>query len=421
MLIQILLLIHITKQSPLIIPFIKESLKEKNNFYSYFTKNNISTLIEIGTPYQKIPFYIKLDEFPISILGNKNKGKYNEIKSNTYNKEEECDYYFYKGNFEGCISNDIFNIKNEKIKFSFLLINNHSIESQMDNNIFGLTFYSRRFSGQQFIYLLKNNKIIDSYNFYFKYNEKDENGNLIIGNFPHEIDKNYDEKLLKLINLNIKNNEFLWKFSIDEIYFDDKIINEKNFIEIKIDIKGIIGTEKYNQYFKSNFIDKNNNKCQIDFSEDKKYKFYYCDKNVDISKIKIIKFNSKVFNSSFEFNYKDLWIEFNEKLYYQIIFKNFILNNENDNNWIFGELFLKKYLLLFNQDKNVIGIYENKKMNFPFLIILNIILVILVIVLGYYFKKFYKLKPRKLRVNELEENYDYTSYNNPKIKNESII
>jgi len=421
MLIQILLLIHITKQSPLIIPFIKESLKEKNNFYSYFTKNNISTLIEIGTPYQKIPFYIKLDEFPISILGNKNKGKYNEIKSNTYNKEEECDYYFYKGNFEGCISNDIFNIKNEKIKFSFLLINNHSIESQMDNNIFGLTFYSRRFSGQQFIYLLKNNKIIDSYNFYFKYNEKDENGNLIIGNFPHEIDKNYDEKLLKLINLNIKNNEFLWKFSIDEIYFDDKIINEKNFIEIKIDIKGIIGTEKYNQYFKSNFIDKNNNKCQIDFSEDKKYKFYYCDKNVDISKIKIIKFNSKVFNSSFEFNYKDLWIEFNEKLYYQIIFKNFILNNENDNNWIFGELFLKKYLLLFNQDKKVIGIYENKKMNFPFLIILNIILVILVIVLGYYFKKFYKLKPRKLRVNELEENYDYTSYNNPKIKNESII
>ena len=421
MLIQILLLIHITKQSPLIIPFIKESLKEKNNFYSYFTKNNISTLIEIGTPYQKIPFYIKLDEFPISILGNKNKGKYNEIKSNTYNKEEECDYYFYKGNFEGCISNDIFNIKNEKIKFSFLLINNHSIESQMDNNIFGLTFYSRRFSGQQFIYLLKNNKIIDSYNFYFKYNEKDENGNLIIGNFPHEIDKNYDEKLLKLINLNIKNNEFLWKFSIDEIYFDDKIINEKNFIEIKIDIKGIIGTEKYNQYFKSNFIDKNNNKCQIDFSEDKKYKFYYCDKNVDISKIKIIKFNSKVFNSSFEFNHKDLWIEFNEKLYYQIIFKNFILNNENDNNWIFGELFLKKYLLLFNQDKKVIGIYENKKMNFPFLIILNIILVILVIVLGYYFKKFYKLKPRKLRVNELEENYDYTSYNNPKIKNESII
>ena len=421
MLIHIILLIHITKQSPLIIPFIKESLNEKNNFYSYFTKNNISTLIEIGTPYQKIPFYIKLDEFPISILGNKNKGKYNEIKSNTYNKEEECDYYFYKGNFEGCISNDIFNIKNEKIKFSFLLINNHSIESQMDNNIFGLTFYSRRFSGQQFIYLLKNNKIIDSYNFYFKYNEKDENGNLIIGNFPHEIDKNYDEKLLKLINLNIKNNEFLWKFSIDEIYFDDKIINEKNFIEIKIDIKGIIGTEKYNQYFKSNFIDKNNNKCQIDFSEDKKYKFYYCDKNVDISKIKIIKFNSKVFNSSFEFNYKDLWIEFNEKLYYQIIFKNFILNNENDNNWIFGELFLKKYLLLFNQDKKVIGIYENKKMNFPFLIILNIILVILVIVLGYYFKKFYKLKPRKLRVNELEENYDYTSYNNPKIKNESII
>ena len=421
MLIQIILLIHITKQSPLIIPFIKESLNEKNNFYSYFTKNNISTLIEIGTPYQKIPFYIKLDEFPISILGNKNKGKYNEIKSNTYNKEEECDYYFYKGNFEGCISNDIFNIKNEKIKFSFLLINNHSIESQMDNNIFGLTFYSRRFSGQQFIYLLKNNKIIDSYNFYFKYNEKDENGNLIIGNFPHEIDKNYDEKLLKLINLNIKNNEFVWKFSIDEIYFDDKIINEKNFIEIKIDIKGIIGTEKYNQYFKSNFIDKNNNKCQIDFSEDKKYKFYYCDKNVDISKLKIIKFNSKVFNSSFEFNHKDLWIEFNEKLYYQIIFKNFILNNENDNNWIFGELFLKKYLLLFNQDKKVIGIYENKKMNFPFLIFLNIILVILVIVLGYYFKKFYKLKPRKLRVNELEENYDYTSYNNPKIKNESII
>lgn len=114
MLIQIILLIHITKQSPLIIPFIKESLNEKNNFYSYFTKNNISTLIEIGTPYQKIPFYIKLDEFPISILGNKNKGKYNEIKSNTYNKEEECDYYFYKGNFEGCIQMTFLILKMKK-------------------------------------------------------------------------------------------------------------------------------------------------------------------------------------------------------------------------------------------------------------------------------------------------------------------
>ena len=420
MLIQIFLFLHITKQSPLIIPFTKESIKEKNNFYSYFTNNNFITFIEIGSPYQIIPFYIKLDEFPISILGNKNKGQYNEIKSNTYNKEEECDFYFYKGNFEGCISNDIFNIKNEKIKISFLLINNNSIESQMDNNIFGLTFQSRRFSGQQFIYLLKKNKIIDSYNFYFKFNENDENGNLIIGNYPHEIDKNYDEKLLKLINLNINNNEFLWKFSIDEIYFDDKKINEKNFIEIRIDIKGIIGSEIYNNYFKSNFIDKNNNNCHMDFFEDKKYKFYYCDKNVDISKLKIIKFINKIVNSSFEFNYKDLWIEFEGKLYFQIIFKNLISNNEKDNNWVFGELFLKKYLLVFNQDKKVIGFYENKKMIFPFYIIFNIILVILVIFFGYCFYKYYKLKPRKIRVNELEENYDYISSNNKK-KNEKFL
>ena len=207
---------------------------------------------------------------------------------------------------------------------------------------------------------------------------------------------------------------------MDEIYFDDKIINEKNFIEIKIDIKGIIGSENYNQYFKSNFIDKNNNKCQMDFFEDKKYKFYYCDKNVDISKLKTIKFINKIYNSSFEFNYKDLWIEFEEKLYFQIIFKNLISNNEKDNNWVFGELFLKKYLLVFNQDKKVIGIYENKKKNFPFLIIFNIILVILVLFFGYCFYKYYKLKPRKIRVNELEENYDYISSNNKK-KNEKFL
>ena len=399
------------KNNPIKIPFNK-ILSSEYTFYNYFINNQITTYLELGTPKQTILINIKLYEFPISILSNKNKGLFNEKKSTSFNIKEKCNDYYYKGNFEGCISNDVFNFKDYNNKninvnnFSFLLINNSSIEAEMNNNSFGLTFYSKRFSEEQFIYQLKKNQIINSYVFYFKYNDKDNTGNLIIGNYPHEIGDNYNKNLLKLVYINIKNNEIKWKISMDEIFNGNNLIEEKSFIEFKIDIKGIIGTKIYNDYLNI-FINNNSDKCKMEISKDNNFKYYYCDKKVDFSKFESLYFKQKEFNTTFELNYKDLWFEFNGNYYFLIIFHN---NNLNDKNWILGEIFLKKYLFVFDKEKKVIGYYTIEKKGFPFLFILNIILVILVLVFGFGFWKYYHLKPKKIRANELIEKFDYSSY-----------
>ena len=145
----------------------------------------------------------------------------------------------------------------------------------------------------------------------------------------------------------------------------------------------------------------------MEISKDNNFKYYYCDKKVDFSKFESLYFKQKEFNTTFELNYKDLWFEFNGNYYFLIIFHN---NNLNDKNWILGEIFLKKYLFVFDQEKKVIGYYTIEKKGFPFLFILNIILVILVLVFGFGFWKYYHLKPKKIRANELVENFDYSSY-----------
>ena len=62
-----------------------------------------------------------------------------------------------------------------------------------------------------------------------------------------------------------------------------------------------------------------------------------------------------------EFDYKDLFINENDIYYFQIIFSKNL-------DWIFGKPIFKKYRIVFDQDKNIYGIYnyhqkENKKEN----------------------------------------------------------
>jgi len=171
---------------------------------------NIFTVLEIGTPIQKIPLIIdsKKHIFEITSFSQYNKNInnaiynfslifnkydfYNENASSTF-KTKGCrkSVSIISDHLYDCASNDtIYLNKNldEKIKieqFQFNMVKNR------DENITGILglglFDKYEYIDKCFTNILKNRNIIHNYNWYFSFNSwNDTNGKLIIGSLPHE-------------------------------------------------------------------------------------------------------------------------------------------------------------------------------------------------------------------------------------------
>ena len=76
--------------------------------------------------------------------------------------------------------------------------------------------------------------------------------------------------------------------------------------------------------------------------------------------------------------------------------------------WNFGNVFLQKYTIVFEQDRKLIGFYKQKEFSFSYSWIIVISLGIVIISLIYYIYILLK-KKRKIRANELIENFEYIS------------
>ena len=96
-----------------------------NNFYNfYIEKNNLLTYLNIGTPSQKIPIYIKFNFLPFIIPDTSIQGIYNNSLSKTYNFiKQENDFTIYYPKV---------NISSEK--FIFNQFNNNTIQSNNNFN-----------------------------------------------------------------------------------------------------------------------------------------------------------------------------------------------------------------------------------------------------------------------------------------------
>jgi hypothetical protein len=123
--------------------------------------------------------------------------------------------------------------------------------------------------------------------------------------------------------------------------------------------------------------------------------------------MKNLSFFSKELNYNFSLSYKDLFYNFNGKNYYLVIFPWFM-----GIKWRLGLPFFKKFNFVFDSDKKVIGVYDKVlEVN----IILqnswknNLIVLLFVIIsfMAFFIYKMYIHKPRKIRANELEDNYEY--------------
>ena len=403
------------------LPFYKQI---SNNFISNYLNIELNTNLMIGNPYQKIEMTLSLFTNSFILKGLLFNSEFNEKKSNKFIKYNKSGYIFYDQelfNIEYCSDNILFeNYINTNLKnnisiesFKFQLLNDTSMKEKFKTGIIGLdNNIIRDMNDESFIEQLFNKLIIKKKVFFLNY-ENYTFGKIIFGNLPHLIDnKPYTEKYY----VKVKKDYFsTWTLSFKHLYIGNQKFN------------GSVG--EFNFHFKGLIFDKPIKK-QLDDIFFNKYKYfekkicveykyevlkrnilvYKCSESLNIKNFPKIQLYHYSLNYTFEFDGNELFIkdEF-EKQYVFLI--SFI---EKQSRWYLGEIFLRKYMTIFNEEEQYIGFYihPNEKSNFfnfsktILIIFVFIIMMCIIIILSYYLWKAHKNK-RKIRANELEDNYEY--------------
>ena len=336
----------------------------------------------------------------------------NIMKGNKY-KSVSVEYYdpYFDINFLN-IKNNVKFQKNEKLFGESYVFTNDGYTVEEKTNL---------------INQLKMNDFISSYIFSIKFdNEKDEKGKIVIGSYPHEIDKkHYNSKYMIYDKVELK-NYYKWHYEFEKIIYDGEQLPWVKETEISLNFGFILSVYNYKDYLDKKFF-KNVNYSE--FCEEKVIGEYF----VKICKEKVIKYFKPIyfylFNNYIDssqtnylvFNYSDLFVKApgdNDLYYFQIIFV------DNSYKWIFGRPLFKKYRTLFDQEKKLIGFYSesgdyhyqdnnknngNEKKKSLVLVFVPILIIILVslIVIGVLLYKNLN-QHRKRKANELDDNYDYT-------------
>ena len=441
------------------------------SFLNKWFYNDIHFNIKIGSPSQELKTFINFDNSKFSISNCKHstsieslsKDKFISSKTFTFNNDIGNDFAIFYDNpnyFSTIYVNEQYN----GIDFNFNEVRDENLE--LCGNL-GLKMNNHEKTN--FIEQLKHKGVIDKYIWTIDYQTLSQ-GVVIFGSEPHFYDSSkyfYSQYKTIYANLN-NNNKKNWSFNFDKITIN---ITDTNIIQLKdtncelfIDHGLIIGTEEYKKFIEENYFNEliKEEVCykevtKLDESSDE-YIIFYCDKLKfkgdfnSFSSIKnkpYFKFNDIfLFQKGFEYIFKlrkeNLFEEIDDKVYFLIIF------DKKDNNvWKLGEPFISEHKFIFNQEQKTIGFYNtllekipnsqydfdsieqkikeknnfiNNKSNiikYIFKNMANIILIITsIFIILYITKKL--LAKRKLRANELLDNYDYLPNKNNKIIDNSF-
>ena len=408
----------------IIIPFKTgyPQLDYDDSHFDVLLSNEIYSSFLIGNPPQNISIYYHFQEYQFYLSKYNDSLHYDIDKSFTYTLvkyETFLNTIYYRGSY----STDQFNLTNEKnkssnIKLEFIYAT-HFKDDSYDfvplEGIIGLSFYNPSSQNlSHFITSLKQSKAINSYIWSIKYNNENS-GNIIFGSRPDELEPdkyNYDN--LKWTKSDINIYSIKWYILFDQIFFGEKLSQEqlinfdfnKNISYIKLDQtrqcqliieNGLIkGTKEYKELFLKIF----ENDCEETNEED--LIFYSCKLSTNIQKLPSLFFIHKELKYTFTLDANDLFVKELGKYYFLVYFF-----EKGENNWSFGKPFFKKYQLLFDHDKRLIGFYNgyDKKSNISLFLIILFLFIILI--LSIFVIHLAKNKTRKKRINEIEDNYEY--------------
>ena len=381
----LLILINIIYCQRIIIPFKTINLPDKNNYILSLLYNQIYTTIEMGEPKQNVDVAITMDKNAF-IIGNQNINSNNFFdytKSNTY---ENISRTYYDG-IKGDRSNETFYFKNsvssESIpykNFSFLYLtkNSETTKNFYLNGEIGLQL-SKYYSGDINIFqTLYKSKIINK-NIWSLYYINDTDGILNIGEYI------FNKNISRRTNALIRSVDVFWDFLFTDIKFGDQKINEERIAEYAPQLGIIIGSKEFLIKVENNFF--NEKKCEkkeISLN-DKSYLYFECNKNTNIDDFKELTFIHQELNYNFTLNKDDLFVDYEDKKYFLVIF----LNYTTKNIWSLGKPFIKKYNFTFEPDNKILLFYDkNEEVNkskidiytiFEYAVIVLLVIVILII------------------------------------------
>lgn len=394
--------------------FIYENNENENNsnkkkyFIDEIIDLSLYTTMYIGEPEHKIKTLISTTNPYLSLIytydrleHNYSKYEYDINKSKTFKNITSNGIYYIKSR------NDI--LMKEKLKIEVLNYENNKtnlniiddinmilgIENINKNNkkIYNLNIGLKLLYEKQnaldnykycFIYQLKQKNIINNYYFSLFFQKgKNENGQilynidelistkaeLIIGDYPHNYYPSlFDEGQL----ITILSDYLSWNLYFSNIYFYKKDknndFNEKKIIgvpiaEITFNDFLINAPMPYFESIKKYFFEKylSENICKTDYSGE--LLILFCEKSENFSITELQKFPSLYFQHdefryTFELTYEDLFIEKDNKFWFLVVFETYF----DTEKWFLGNLFLRKYYFVFNQDSKTIGFYN---LNFP--------------------------------------------------------
>ena len=438
--------------NPIIIPFESTNKKEiePEKYFTNLFNNELKITLKVGSHRQPIPCYLNLNTHTVYICGsnsdlNNGQPKYEEYKSKTYTNTSSSissESFYVVGmasKDEVCLNdNHITNLKFylAKTKFS----SHELIYSCMIGLGYEEVFYDDDDAEgylteiESFISQLKNNKLINKKVFFIKYNDNDDNGEIVFGAFPHELKDKYcknciEEEYIEGDNVYTSDIQIIWSIK-GYIYSGEKLMfNYLSSIDFELNQGFIIGSYIYKKEILNNFFNEKISKeecfTQEIYQQKRAFDGFYCKKDIDITKFESLKIILDKIKYKIEFTYDDLFTMNGDYLYFNVLFTQ--EEDEFKNDFILGKPVFKKYPLVFDfvRRSEKIGFYNNlsfkkkgdninninnegkgssKKLTIILIIIGIIIIGLLIFIINRYCQR-----PRKQKVNELIEFFDYSA------------
>ena len=403
------------------------STEPKTNMLNLYD-NNIYTNLKIGSKSEKIPVSIKLKSYPFYIIGENtitefDNIKFHQSKSTTFKSEYDITVLGGEDFHNATVSNDEFKMGDFDNNLDFILTKNLNEKKKVyQGGSLGFclaNLNSAKITNFSLIRVLKSKGYISKMVLALNYKDNNDKGSLIIGTKPNEIEDDIYKEEDFISCKTIINEDIYWGYKFQSIKIDNQEISKSfsTITEFGFEINYILAPFNISSYYERMFFNEylNINKCFKDKFKDNRtseYNFYYCDRDVDISKLKNISFYNKDLNYIFNLTYEDLFVEIKGKYYFQMVFTNY-----NSDDWVFGKPFFKKYLVVFDFDSKSFGIYKKIGKRSFFDSILKgmfsstfFLIIAVIIILGLIFYIYYILskKQRRKRANELiDEEYDY--------------